>query len=194
MFCEIQKSICSTQILNHQPVQRQQIDVGITVDVLIHFHCIFGTDRKKSRINFCTTGELLRVILFSIQSPEDFVPIREIITITFFQACLLSCEACTLWVRNFQHLITFLWCFFWWWSYMGFYPLLLGKTWLSEWISQSNNWSFHLLFWVKLRFMLWLGNFISCFFHKFFPAQNFSRPQVQPVNNLGWLIGKRVKG
>ena len=74
-------SLAVTQILNHQPLQREQIDVGITVDVLIHFHCIFGTDRKKSRINFCTAGELLRVTLFRLQSPEDFVPIQELITL-----------------------------------------------------------------------------------------------------------------
>ena len=52
--------VVRAQILNHQAVHRQQIDVGITVDVLIHFHCIFHSDRTKRRINFCTKFKFLR--------------------------------------------------------------------------------------------------------------------------------------
>ena len=174
-------------------MQRQQIDVGITVDVLIHFHCIFGTDRKKSRINFCTTGELLRVILFSIQSPEDFVPIREIITITFFQACLLSCQACTLWVRNFQHLITFLWWLFWWWSYMGFYPLLLGKTWLSEMnlsIKQLKLSSFVLS---QTAIHALIGKFDQLFFSPIFSCSEFLSTSSAACEQFGLTYREACK-
>ena len=52
-------------------VQRGQIDVGILVDVLLHFEIAFSPlTAKKSRINFCATRSLLRVELFSILSTK----------------------------------------------------------------------------------------------------------------------------
>ena len=171
-------------------MQREQIDVGITVDVLIHFHCIFGGDRTKRRINFCTAGELFRVVLFSIQSPEDFVLIQEMI---LAHVCQFNVQGrpkfgalLILWLPCFVMVAMVM-------KLQGVLPPAVGKnvTVRNESLNQTTE---------AFSFYLQSNSDSSFDFTSFWPISrnvNSSMLRIspgQPVNNMERLIGKREKG
>ena len=179
-------------------MQREQIDVGITVDVLIHFHCIFGGDRTKRRINFCTKYKFLHRRRTFQGRPIQHSVTRRLCPRSGNDSCTCLPIQCSreaqVWDSPYP-LIT-LFCNGGNGDEVtgGSTPCCWEKRDCQKWISQSNNRGFQLLSSVKQRFKLWFHQFLAdiskC---QFFHAQDFSRPACEQYGPTYWEAWKRIE-
>ena len=188
--------VVPAQILNHQPVQREQIDVGITVDVLIHFHCIFGGDRTKRRINFCTKYKFLHRRRTFQGRPIQHSVTRRLCPRSGNDSCTCLPIQCSIRSKFGTLLILWLPCFVMVAMVMklqGVLPPAVGKnvTVRNESLNQTTE---------AFSFYLQSNGDSSFDFTSFWPISrnvNSSMLRIspgQPVNNMDRLIGKREKG